>query len=598
MKTLRFQLFWLLYLLFMVAALVAKLAHGQQPILTKSYDNARTSANMSETILTPAALKAQGMTKLPNIPVIGDARGMEAQPLVDVIGIGATPQPPFIYSVMILPSEANIIRGVDPATGTGIWQTLQLCVPIKAVPANDMWGTNDHFGMMSTGVIDADTHKLYQVAFCSADGSGNYPTGVVQRMFVLDTRTGAVLANTLLTGQSNGFNYQDAPRKQRAALLFWQLNGVKFVMVMAGSFAETGANATGWLLAFDTFDNQFKAALSTHAGGWMSGQGPAEDPATGLIYLGLGNGPYNAKTAFGEATLQIEFVPPTATTAATLAVAHPWALFLDTLRTSSTAPTPAITGTANMPGMAMGSTPALLTGPAWGDQDAVLSGTLLLDYNLYVTAGKDGIAAVIDTTKFPDTAVLDFADPKANCAKVRLYWAGWNQNADPCPTDQRALNLGGKTRHQHSPIVQYKSDKGNTYLLFFAENSPLQAWRVNANGTLSYVGLGTEYASAGVANGMPGGFCSASSNKGADAIAWCSIVVGDANRTMTTGFLAAYDLTVLDNMAPGGTIPTIWKSDTYSFSKFSQPIVFNGQAYLPDSAGSLMRFGLEARNGK
>lgn len=550
---------------------------AQTSITTKSYDAQRTSENRTETILTP--VNVSKLTALPNIPVIGDAVGEEAQLLTD----GA---------IMMLPSEANVIRGVQIGTGAAVWQTAQLCVPVNSQQGqygNDMWHTNDHFGMMSTGVVWPRYHRLYQVAFCSADGSGGYPNAVTQRMFVLDTRTGAVLANTLLSGSSNGFNYQDAPRKQRAALLLWQQNNVDFVMVLAGSFAETGANATGWLLAFDTYDNQFKAAKSFHAGGWMSGQGPAMDPATGLIYLGLGNGPYNATTALGEATLQVKFTPPTATTAAAITVVHAWAEFLDTLRTCSTAPAAGVVGQNAMAGMGETGAPC---NSAWGDQDAVLSGTLLLPQNLYVTAGKDGIGAVINTQAFPDTAVLDFANPKTNCAKVRLYWFGYYQTADPCPANQAALNIAGKTRHQHSPIVQYHSLAGNTYLLFFAENSTLQAWKVGAAGAMTYVGKGIEVASAGVpAGGMPGGFCSASDNAGVAAIAWCSIPIGDANKTLTQGFLVAYDLTKLDTMT-GGTIPTIWRSENYAYNKFSQPVVLNGQVYLPNSSGSMMHWGL------
>jgi hypothetical protein len=566
---------------------------GQQPILTKSYDAARTSATTNETTLTPAAV-ARGMTKLANVPIIGDARGMEAEPLVDSVNGRA---------VMILPSEANVIRGVAPADGAGIWQTPQLCMPVKSTPENDMWGINDHFGMLSTGVIDGDTHRLYQVATCSSDGSG-LQASMQQWMYVLDTATGNVILKTLVTGSSNGFNYQDAPRKQRSALLLWKQNGVKVVMVMAGSFSESGATATGWLLAFDTFDNQFKAALSTHAGGWMSGQGPAMEAATGLIYLGLGNGPYNATSSFGEAQLQIRFTPPTATTAASFTVLRSWAPFLDQLRSCSQA-APALVAGQSAPSMAaaMSSVPGAAMpmnttcNTAWSDQDANLTGTLLEDFHLYVTAGKDGVGYVSNTQAFPNSAVLDFGNPKANCAKVKMYQFGWDLGVDTCPAAQSRLNVfpGGKTRHQHSPIVQYRSAAGNTYLLFFAENSPLQVWKVGADGSMTYVARGTEMASASVASGMPGGFGSVSSNSGANGIAWYSIPVGDANRTVTQGFLAAYDLTVLDTMKPGGTIPTLWKSGTFVYNKFSAPIVWNGQVYLADYAGSLMHFGLAAQ---
>ena len=584
-------------------------------ITTKSYDDARTSANTAETTLTPAAVRARGMRKLPSIPVVGDARGMEAQPLV-------------ANDLMYLPSMANVIRAVNAGDGSGVWQTPQLCAPVNWDPPitnqgaanrgsrNDMWHVNDHFGMLSTGVIDTDTGKLYQVATCSNDGSGSFES-TTQRMFVLDIRTGAVLANVLLTGSSNGMNFQDAPRKQRAALLLWQQNGTKFVIVLAGSFSENGPDASGWLLAFDTFDNQFKASLSTKAGGWMSGEGPAEDPATGLIYLGLGNGPFDGVTKFGEAALQVQFTPPAGVNAAALKVLHAWAPFSDDARTcrqvytanktaglSAPGATPANGGGAMPRSDAPGANMPMAANcsAAWGDQDAHLTGTLLLAQHLYITAGKDGITYVLPTTAFPGTRPGDFAKAKKNCAKVAMYEAGWDLGSDPCPATAPFLNVfpGGRTRHQHSPIVQAVVD-GVTYLLFFAENSPLQVWRVNANGTLTYIARGADSASPNAPSnpannqfgGMPGGFGSVSSNGGSNAIAWYSIPLGDANKTVTTGFLAAYDLSGLAALeGTADPIPTLWKSAPYIYNKFAQPVVWNGQVYLPNYGGSVDLYAL------
>lgn len=610
--------------------LITSLAPAQG-ILTKSLDNSRSSQNTREITLTPAAV-AKGMVKLPNIPVIGDARGMEAQPLITTWTEqgdfhGLTPAPgsyvvpaiavrdtPVQRSVMILPSMANIVRGVDPVTGAGIWQTAQLCIPYKADRQGDMWGINDHIGMMSTGVIDADTNKLYQIATCSADGSF---ASITQRMFVLDIRSGALLANVPISGSDSGMNYQDAPRKQRAALLLWQYKGVKMVVVIAGSYSENGAQATGWVCAFDTFDNRFKVCRSTKAGGWMSGQGPAEDMATGLIYYGFGNGPFDGVTKFGEAMVQMQLTPVTATTPARLDFLHAWAPFSDDQRVCKQAyPGNKIAGDSapstdavSKPEVVHDSSGAIGMfynptvgasmpmaedcSPVWGDQDAHLAGVLLPDKNLYVTAGKDGITYEASTQNFPDTRPADFANLKANCAKVKEFAAGWNLGMDLCPTNAPALNRmpGGKTRHQHAPIVRYDAPSGKTYLGFCAENSPLQFSRLNADGSLTYIARGAEMASAGVQSGMPGCFSSVSSNGGKDAIAWSSFPIGDANRTVTQGFMAAYDLTHLEDAAP--TLPTIWKSTPYVFNKFSQPIVWNGQVYLPDYSGSLLHWTVQ-----
>ena len=52
------------------------------PVLTRAYDNERSGANLQETILTQASVKAKGVRRVTIIPVFGDARGLEAQPLV------------------------------------------------------------------------------------------------------------------------------------------------------------------------------------------------------------------------------------------------------------------------------------------------------------------------------------------------------------------------------------------------------------------------------------------------------------------------------------------------------------------------------------
>jgi hypothetical protein len=52
------------------------------------------------------------------IPVIGDARGVEAQPLIlPNVKTGRGTR-----DLMVLPSMADVVRGVDAHDGSGIWQ--------------------------------------------------------------------------------------------------------------------------------------------------------------------------------------------------------------------------------------------------------------------------------------------------------------------------------------------------------------------------------------------------------------------------------------------------------------------------------------------
>jgi hypothetical protein len=560
---------------------------------TKSYDVTRSNLNAHETSLTAASL-AQMDTAPQLIPCRGDARGCEAQPVVDE----AVPIAGATRAVMALSSEANIVRGVDPDStpaGTAIWETPQLCVPIRTDSTVDMWGINFYIGMMGSADADPVLHRLYQVATCSKDASGR-PASIEQRMFVLSMVDGSVLANVPITGTSNGNSYTAAPRKQRSAILPWVLNGVRFKIVLSSTFSENGALATGFITAFDTYDNRFKAITSLGAGGWMSGQGPAMDE-NGLIYLGLGNGPYTPPTKFGEAVLQIRFTPSTPTTSASFAVLHSWALFSDDDRTCRKVYAANKVAGASAPSSVPGAAMPMVAGcdASWGDQDANLAGKYLADVHKYLTCGKDGICALVDTKNFPDTKPADFLNPSANCAKVGLYEPGWNLGISPCPVTAAALNTFGRddlTRHIHSTPATYIDEAGVHYELFMAENSPLQAWRVNSDGTMTYIARGQEIASSrsrGMHGGMPGGFLSVTTNAGKDGLAWVSIPDLDANRQLSTGHLSAYDLRGLGKLqGTNGFIPRVWVSDTYSYSKFSQPMVRKGHVYLPNYAGSVM----------
>ena len=60
---------------------VAHFAQSASPaVTTRSFDLARTGANVNETILTPATVRARGIKRLFSLSVPGDTRGCEAQP--------------------------------------------------------------------------------------------------------------------------------------------------------------------------------------------------------------------------------------------------------------------------------------------------------------------------------------------------------------------------------------------------------------------------------------------------------------------------------------------------------------------------------------
>jgi hypothetical protein len=93
--------------------------------------------------------------------------------------------------------------------------------------------------------------------------------------------------------------------------------------------------------------------------------------------------------------------------------------------------------------------------------------------------------------------------------------------------------------------------------------------------------------------GMPGGFCSGSSN-GNDpnsAILVCSVPYGDANARIVNGRLLIYDPV---HLAVDGSLKVLWDSQrwgiSYIFNKFMPPVIDGDEIVLPDYSGSVLIF--------
>ena len=301
------------------------------PWLTRAHDNGRSGWNSQETVLTQDAVTAKGVFRATIIPVIGDARGMEAQPLISP----NVKTPLGVRDVMILPSMANVIRGVDAHDGSSIWQ-VTLDMPVTSSGQIDSKNINQHWGCLSTGVIDTASQRLYQVCWVSPDKSGN-PATARYYMYVRNVGDGSsVTAPVLLQGGTGAQDFNAQMRKQRAALLETDVKGVRTVFGCSGTVYETAAGAAGYCFAFDTYTNRFTALLPTTAGEgagiWMGGGGPAAD-ADGNIYLVTGNGDFDGKTQWGESFLKLKYVPPHGNTPATLSVSDHWTPWTDSQRT-------------------------------------------------------------------------------------------------------------------------------------------------------------------------------------------------------------------------------------------------------------------------
>jgi hypothetical protein len=610
------------------------------PWVTRSADNARSGWNSNETILNQASITNRGIVRTTIIPVVGDKLGMEAQPLI----LPQVQTARGVRDVMVLPSMADVVRGVDAHDGTGIWQTT-LGTPLTASAGTDYWFPNmyQHFGCISTGVIDAQLKRLYQVCMVLPNAQGTpMPAGPASTnpgnaryfMFVLNVADGTlVVPPVLVEGTSNGQDFDTYPRKQRASLVETNINGVKTVFGCSGTFQETGTGAAGWCFAFDVKTNKVTTMLATTAGVgagiWMAGQGPAAD-ADGNLYVITGNGDFDGKTLFGESILKIKYNPPVNGEAASLAVVDHWTPWTDDVRSGGaklaagklaglSAPSAKVRpvgGGMNMPvdqgtvqaemvngKVSMRVYPAAMATGDWSDEDWGSAGpACIFALGVCIAGGKDGIAYPVSTAQMGDTTPADLNDPSTNCKKLAgpPVWLTMDPGQQsPCPADPTTLNFfpGNNTAHLHMTPVQYYDPVAKSWTIFaWGENNQLHKWSVAAPGVLTYVAQGNEFASVDVRSpvelhgGMPGGFCSGSSH-GADpnsALLVCTIPYGDANQQVTNGRLLIYDPV---HIAQNGTLTVLWDSQRwgipFQFNKFNPPVIDGGQIYVPNYNGGV-----------
>ena len=591
-----------------------------EPWLTRSADNSRSGWNPHEKQLTQASIATKGLVRATIIPVIGDARGMEAQPLIlpnVKTALGTR-------DVMVLPSMADVVRGVDAHDGSGIWQ-VTLGKPITGSQAIDLHNINQFWGCLSTGVIDPDTQRLYQVCWVSPDNSGK-PETAQYFMFVLNMADGSqVVPRVPLEGQS----FEKGMRKQRSALVETNVNGVKTVFGCAGTVQETAAGASGYCFAFDVASNTVSAmqALSAGegAGVWMAGQGAAAD-AQGFLYVTTGNGDFDGTSQWGESFLKLKYTPPSGDKAAALQVVDHWTPWTDFARIGQK-PEPSMrpsgVSASSEALMQAGESalknarkevnlndrgklavlffPEMAHGSIWADEDFGSAGpACIFSIGVCVASGKDGLAYPVKTANLGGTTPADLANPKANCAKLAgpPVWLTMSPGpVDPCPTDPKTLNFfpWGDTAHLHMTPVQFFDPVLNSRVIFaWGENSQLHKWKVSSTGALAYVAESHEYASENVREkppgGMPGGFCSGSSN-GADpdsALLFCTIPYGDANANVVSGRFLVYDPV---HLAPDGSLKVLWDSQQsnvpFVFNKFNPPVVDGGQIYVPNYNGGV-----------
>ena len=516
-----------------LAAATSTPAHFQ--VLTRSYGNQRTGANLSETVLTAASVKSGKFGKLFMLPV-DDEIYAGALYAANVPIDGAK------HNVLYVATVNNSVYAFDadryaaplwyknfngagrPTRNTEVGQSCHIY--------HDFRG---NIGIIGTPVIGPD-QTMYFVTRTVEYGT------TVQRLHAIDIATGNERPNSpqlieaSVPGKGDGtvagtVAFDPITENQRPALALSK--GV--VYIGWASFCDTRPYH-GWMMAYDASTlaqvGVFNASPNGNMSGiWMSGAGPAFD-AEGNLYVTTGNGTFDGKTDFGESIVKLE--------AKTLRV-------LDFF-------TPSNFNTLNDFDLDFGT-----QGPA------MLPGTSLM-----VVGGKEGKMYVVDTRNMGKNVPGDIQIQQEV------------QAVDPTvrPT---------MSHHMHNAMPVWRSPHGlNVYV--WGESDFLRAFRYEPaprKFTGRAVASGTILAPAG----MPGGMITISANgsRSGTGIIWATLPrFGDANHATVAGDLYAYDAENLN---------LLWSSagtgdDPLSFAKGSPPIVANGKVYVPSQSKFVSVYGL------
>jgi hypothetical protein len=259
-------------------------------VATYRDDVARTGANSTESVLTPANVNSSSFGLLRILAVDGK---VDAQPLyLSQLAIGGA-----THDVVFVTTENDSVYAFDPQTGATLWHVSLLGSGETTSDDRGCDQITPEIGVTSTPVIDrsAGPNGAIFVVAMSKDGSSNY----YQRLHGLDITTGAELFNgpvtvnpTYSSAAGGQETFSPGQYAERAALLLE--NGT--IYTSWTSHCDTPPYS-GWIVGYSESTLAQTAVLNIAADSdegpsiWMSGGGLAAD-TTGNIYLLSANGDF------------------------------------------------------------------------------------------------------------------------------------------------------------------------------------------------------------------------------------------------------------------------------------------------------------------
>src|SRR6266849_1994580 len=289
-------------------------------IATAQYDNARTGANLLETILTPQNVNVGQFGRIAFFPVDGD---VYAQPLyvpkLEIPGRGS-------HNVVFIATEKDSVYAFDAdATSTEpLWQVSFVDAKkyISPVSNRDVFCPfiQPDVGITSTPVIDLSSKTLYALARTREAENGKWVFR--QKLHALDLVTGAeklggpITIRASFQGDKSLFSkgvteFDPLRENQRAALLLVNNN----VFITWASSCDVGPYY-GWVMSYDARTLKQTGVLNVSPGAkesgiWQADAGPAAD-GCGNVYLITGNGKFTAASGgrdYGDSVLKIALTP-------------------------------------------------------------------------------------------------------------------------------------------------------------------------------------------------------------------------------------------------------------------------------------------------
>lgn len=291
------------------------IAPGHAQMTTAQVDNARTGANLHETILTPSNVNSQQFGKLFAFKVDGD---VYAQPLfvpgVEIPGKGR-------HDVLYVATEHDSVYAFDAYgdPSTPLWHVSLLKDGDTTLTEDDVqcFFIRPEVGITSTPVIDLKTGTLYLLARTKRHHT-LAANEFHQHLHALAITTGVekfggpVEIQASVAGRgagaTNGSVAFDPLRENpRAALL---LANDRVYLSWASS-CDVGPYH-GWIMAYGAQTLKQRAVLNVSpdaddGGIWAADTGIAAD-AAGFIYAATGNGRFDAATGgrdYGDTLLKL-----------------------------------------------------------------------------------------------------------------------------------------------------------------------------------------------------------------------------------------------------------------------------------------------------